>query len=114
MAERVLPYPEALAEVLAAAASLSSTNAGQTRLQRLPLLAALGCTLAEPVRADRDQPPFPRSTRDGFAVRSADLPARTPLHVIGLLRAGEQWTGPALETGETIEIMTGAPAPEGR
>ncbi len=31
MAERVLPYPEALAEVLAAAASLSSTNAGQTR-----------------------------------------------------------------------------------
>ncbi len=113
MAERVLPYPEALAEVLAAAASLSSTNAGQTRSERLPLLATLGRTLAEPVRAERDQPPFPRSTRDGFAVRSADLPARTPLHVLGLLRAGEQWTGPALGTGETIEIMTGAPAPEG-
>ncbi len=113
MAERVLPYPEALAEVLAAAASLPSTNAGQPRSERLPLLAGLGRTLAEPVRAERDQPPFPRSTRDGFAVRSADLTAATPLRVIGLLRAGEQWTGPTLRAAETIEIMTGAPAPEG-
>ena len=35
--------------------------------------------LAEPVYADRDQPPFPRSTRDGFACRAADLAAGLPL-----------------------------------
>lgn len=113
MAERVLPYPEALAEVLAAAASLPSGTAPSLRPERLSLLAAQGRTLAEPVRADRDQPPFPRSTRDGYAVRAADLSTGTPLRLIGLLRAGEQWRGPALGTGEALEIMTGAPAPEG-
>jgi molybdopterin molybdotransferase len=68
--------------------------------------------LAEPVRADRDQPPFPRSTRDGFACRAADVAAGLPLTVIGLIRAGE--AGPsAISAGETVEIMTGAPVPEG-
>jgi molybdopterin molybdotransferase len=68
--------------------------------------------LAEPVRADRDQPPFPRSTRDGFACQAADLAAGLPLAVIGLIRAGE--AGPiAISAGETVEIMTGAPVPEG-
>src|SRR4029077_11383898 len=33
---------------------------------------AFGRILAEPVLADRDYPPFDRSTRDGFAVRSDD------------------------------------------
>ena len=42
------------------------------------------------VLADRDIPPFPRSTRDGYAVRSADL-AQLPatLEVIGEIKAGE-------------------------
>ena len=47
--------------------------------ETVSLSESLGRVLAEPVHADRDFPPFPRSTRDGFAVRSADvarLPAR--------------------------------------
>ncbi len=104
-----MPYPEALAEVLAAAAGLNALTA----TDRVPLAAAAGRVLAEAVRAERDQPPFPRSTRDGFAVRAADLAEGAPLRVIGLLRAGEQWRGPALGPGEALEIMTGAPAPEG-
>jgi molybdopterin molybdotransferase len=76
------------------------------------LLDSLGLVLAEPVYADRDQPPFPRSTRDGFACRATDLAAGLPLTVIGLIRAGEM--GPAaVSRGQTIEIMTGAPVPEG-
>src|SRR5215813_13799604 len=39
----------------------------------VPLLQGLGRVLAEPVLADRDFPPFPRATRDGYAVRAADL-----------------------------------------
>jgi molybdopterin molybdotransferase len=73
----------------------------------------LGRVLAAPVVADRDQPPFPRSTRDGFACRAADLATGASLCVIGQLRAGQVWTGPALQPGETIEIMTGAPVPPG-
>lgn len=80
------------------------------------LLAAAGRVLAEEIVADRDLPPFPRSTRDGYAVRSADLakvPAR--LDVIGEVRAGEKpdrITG-TIDSGQTVSIMTGAPAPSG-
>jgi molybdopterin molybdotransferase len=80
------------------------------------LLGAAGRVLAEPVVADRDIPPFPRSTRDGFAVRSGDL-SRLPatLELIGEIRAGENpdllpaQVGPGL----TVSIMTGAPVPTG-
>src|SRR5205807_4904070 len=37
------------------------------------LLQAAGRVLAEGVAADRDIPPFPRATRDGFAIRAADM-----------------------------------------
>ena len=84
-----------------------------------PLLECVGRVLAKAVMADRDQPPFNRSTRDGFAVRADDVAVRgsdgagNPLQVVGLLRAGEQWHGAALEARTAIEIMTGAPMPEG-
>ena len=59
--------------------------------ESVDLLAAAGRVLAEPVLADRDIPPFPRSTRDGYAVRSADLteiPAT--FDVIAEIKAGEK------------------------
>src|ERR1700682_5086244 len=60
-------------------------------IERVELLMAAGRVLAEPVLADRDIPPFPRSTRDGYAVRSADL-TKLPatLEIIGEIRAGEE------------------------
>ena len=70
------------------------------------LLDALGMVLAEPVRADRDQPPFPRSTRDGFACRAGDLASGQALNVTGLIRAGEAAARP-VKAGEAVEIMTG-------
>lgn len=80
------------------------------------LLDSAGQVLAEPVIADRNFPPFPRATRDGYAVRAADL-ARLPakLEVIGEIKAG---VAPAdvpvkLETDQAASIMTGAPAPAG-
>jgi len=69
-----------------------------------------GRILAEDIAADRDYPPFNRSVRDGFAVRSSDVPGR--LRVIGEVRAGERFRS-ILQSGETVEIMTGAPVPEG-
>ena len=46
---------------------------------RTILRIALGRVLAENISADRNYPPFNRSTRDGFALRSADAahPARS-------------------------------------
>ena len=66
------------------------------RTESVALLESLDRTLAQPVIADRDQPPFARSTRDGFACRAADLATQTPLTIAGHLRAGESWPGPPL------------------
>lgn len=79
------------------------------------LLDSMGQVLAEPVLADRDSPPFPRATRDGYAVRAADL-ARLPatLHVTGEIKAGAAADAIGkIESGQAAAIMTGAPAPPG-
>ena len=76
------------------------------------LLDTLGRVLAEPILADRDQPPFPRSTRDGFACRAADVAAGLPLEVIGSIRAGDAVVI-EVSAGKAVEIMTGAPVPAG-
>jgi len=106
----ILTYAEAADVIRQHAKTLL---AQKSTAESIPLLASLNRVLAEPVLADRDQPPFPRSTRDGFACRAEDVSSTKPLHVIGQLRAGETWKGSPLEAGQGIEIMTGAPVPSG-
>jgi molybdopterin molybdotransferase len=108
--EIILTYAEAAETVQQHANVLRNQK---PTAEHVPLLAALHRVLAEPVIADRDQPPFPRSTRDGFACRSEEVKAAKPLRIIGQLRAGEAWKGAPLASGEAIEIMTGAPVPAG-
>ena len=103
----VVGFDEALKLVLAQAADLQ-----MPATEVISLLASEDRVLAKPVSADRDQPPFDRSTRDGFAVRAADF-GGDPLKIAGQIRAGEQWRGGALEPHTAIGIMTGAPIPEG-
>ncbi len=79
-------------------------------VESVDIAHAPGRVLAEAVRADRDYPASTRSVRDGFAVRSGDLPAE--LRVTGEVRAGEAVTR-SVGPGEAIEIMTGAPVPAG-
>ena len=66
--------------------------------------------------ADRDLPPFPRSTRDGYAVRSSDL-SKLPgaLEVIAEIKAGARLDEipPSIASGQVASIMTGAPVPDG-
>ncbi|MBB5342563.1 molybdopterin molybdotransferase MoeA [Tunturibacter empetritectus] len=105
-AAAVLGFDEALAKVLQHAAAVPRPSS-----EPLALLNCGSRLLAEPVLADRDQPPFHRSTRDGFALRASDT--ASSLKVVGQVRAGEQWQGGTLEPNAAIEIMTGAPIPEG-
>jgi molybdopterin molybdotransferase len=107
MSERVLPFEQALEEVQTQARSL----VGGRGVEGAELLAGAGRVLAAAVVADRDQPPFDRSTRDGYAVRAGDVGSAR--RVVGSVRAGESWSGAALAEGEAIEIMTGAPVPAG-
>ena len=111
----VLSFEEARRVVQEQASSIrlhTTEAAGAT--EAVDLLSAAGRVLAEPVVADRDVPPFPRSTRDGYAVRSGDL-SQLPatLDVIGEIRAGENLNLlPAhVDPGQAVSIMTGAPVP---
>jgi molybdopterin molybdotransferase len=80
----------------------------------LGLLDAAGRVLAEPIHADRDFPPFPRATRDGFAVRSDDVQnIPTTLDLVGEVRAGADTEVPAIQSGKAVSIMTGAAVPSG-
>ena len=106
----VLSYSDANRVVREHAAPLDRSA---RQRETLALLEAVGRVLAVAIIADRDQPPFSRSTREGFACRSTDVAAGGPLTVIGRIRAGEGWTGPAIDLGQAIEIMTGAPIPAG-
>jgi len=104
-------FDEARGMVEDYAATVPATDA-----EMLPLMDAAGLVLAEDLVADRDFPPFPRSTRDGFALRAEDL-SRVPMRLrcIGEIRAGaaEEQSRVGVKPGEAIEIMTGAPVPEG-
>ena len=78
--------------------------------EEAPLREVAGRVLAEDVAADRDSPALARSVRDGYAVRSIDLPGQ--LEIIGEVRAGERFPG-VVGAGQAVEIMTGAPIPTG-
>jgi len=83
-----------------------------TAAEPAPLAESLGRTLRRDVVADRDQPPFDRSTRDGFAVRSADGAAGAR-KVCGNIAAGAPASGVSLGPGEAVRIATGASLPDG-
>jgi molybdopterin molybdotransferase len=111
MSSALPSYDQAAALVAACAAQLGRLRpAVRTRVE---LGQAAGRVLAQPLSADRDQPPFARSTRDGFACRAAEASTHMPLTIAGSARAGEAPAGP-LPPGAAWEIMTGAPVPRRR
>lgn len=86
------------------------TYAPHPETEEVALTESHGRVLATDLAADRDYPALARSLRDGFAVHASDVPGT--LKIIGELRAGEgQASG--IPTGHALEIMTGAPVPEG-
>lgn len=81
-----------------------------TGVEDVPLLQASGRVLARDVSARRDQPPFPASSMDGYAVVRAAPGDR--LTVIGESAAGHRFSG-SVGDGQAVRIFTGAPVPPG-
>lgn len=102
----LISVEDALSRVLASVGKPLET-------EHAPLTSCAGRTLAEDLTARRDQPPFPASAMDGYAVRSADC-AHVPatLKVIGTSAAGARFTG-IVGPKEAVRIFTGAPVPDG-
>ncbi len=81
--------------------------------ETVPLLAALGRVLAEPIVAQDSLPPFANSSMDGYALRAADVARATVdqpvvLQVIADIAAGNV-PDVTLTAGTAARIMTGAP-----
>lgn len=85
--------------------------------EQVPLGEVLGRTLAAPLVAPVDQPPWDNSAMDGFAARSADILGASEAQPIRLSVvdsiAASQFPSRGLGRGEASRIMTGAPVPAG-
>ncbi|GAA5484051.1 molybdopterin molybdotransferase MoeA [Haloferula sargassicola] len=97
--DRLISTAEADALITAAVPAVTA--------ERVPLAEALGRTLAAPILADRDLPPYPRSMMDGIAFHSSSA---QPLAIQGLHAAGDPPPAP-LQPNHAWEIMTGASVP---
>lgn len=98
----MIPFDEAIA--------LLAGVAGPLGTERVPLAAADGRVLAEPVVAQVRSPPADVSAMDGYAV--GELAGPTTLKVIGEAFAGAGFGG-TIGPGEAVRIFTGAPLPAG-
>jgi len=82
-------------------------------LESVKLDRAPGRYLGEAICADREAPPFDRATMDGIAIRFNDWASgRRDFSIAGIQAAGQpEMDAPA--AGACVEIMTGAPVPDG-
>ena len=99
----MISVEEALARCLALAAPLPS--------EIVPLMQAAGRWMCAPAVARRDQPPFPASAMDGYAVQGNPGPDDN-FQVIGEAGAGHAFDG-NVGPGQAVRIFTGAPVPPG-
>ena len=83
----------------------------------ISLWDAVNRVLAEDIYAGHDQPPFPRSPLDGYALQSSDIKGASKEHPVTLTVIDEVDAGYVsrayVEEGTAVRIMTGAPIPDG-
>lgn len=108
-----LTVKQATALLLERIGSIEET--GET--EEVELWDAVGRVLAQDIIAVHNQPPFPRSPLDGYAVRSEDIKGANKEHpvtlkVIDEVTAGHV-SGKCVTEKTAIRIMTGAPIPDG-
>ncbi len=91
---------------------------GPRRVTRPPA-DAVGLVLAREVRAATPLPPFTNSAMDGWAVVASDVARASGDNPVVLDGVGAAHAGPtpdeppAVSSGRTVAVMTGAPLPDG-
>lgn len=104
-----IPLEEAVERIYEAVKPLAETECD--------LEAADGTILSESYQAQYDQPPFPRSPLDGYALRGEETKGASREHpvvfpVVDQLCAGDR-SNICVNPGQAVRIMTGAMIPEG-
>ena len=105
----MLELEQAREQILAAITPLSP--------ERIPLRAALGRVVVEPIFSPVDLPVFDNSAMDGYAVRAPDVSSASPeapavLQLRGQIAAGEISPTP-LQPKTCVRIFTGSCLPSG-
>src|SRR3972149_7473671 len=85
-----------------------------TGVETLPVRAALGRVLAEPIVSPINVPSHDNSAMDGYAVRADNLASHAPVTLleIGVALAGKEFRG-EVGSGQCVRVMTGAVMPAG-
>ncbi|MEM8730548.1 MAG: gephyrin-like molybdotransferase Glp [Pseudomonadota bacterium] len=81
-------------------------------VETVDLQDAGGRVLGQTVASTRDQPPFPASAMDGYAVKGVEVMRDAQFQMIGESTAGHRFDG-TVGPGQAVRIFTGAPVPEG-
>ena len=81
------------------------------------LLSSINMVLAEDIYSKDNLPPFNKSSKDGYAIKSKDTYNCSEknickLKIKGIIKAGD-FLSDTLKNGEAYKIMTGAPVPSG-
>ncbi|WP_405398109.1 molybdopterin molybdotransferase MoeA [Maribacter sp. Asnod2-G09] len=100
----MITFKEAYQKVLAHPLDLGTEN--------VSLLNSLNRILAEDIYADRDFPPFDRATKDGIAIQYSTLVNNGHLFTIEGEAAAGVVQQVLADTGNCLEVMTGAVVPE--
>jgi len=100
----MIPFKEAMDLVLG-----STTDFGE---EKVSFNDAAGKILAEPIVADRDFPPFNRSTKDGIAINYAAIEKGTLGFLIEGISSAGSMQNHLVNTNACVEIMTGAVVPK--
>ncbi|MDR3332294.1 MAG: molybdopterin molybdotransferase MoeA [Synergistaceae bacterium] len=99
------------------AVELICSGVGTLASERVRTPVARGRILAEDVAAGMDQPPFPRSPVDGYAVISSDTAGASADNPVSLKVVDRIYCGSAaitaIHSGSSALIMTGGMLPEG-
>src|ERR1700758_1812848 len=82
-------------------------SVAEVGVQNVALSEASARVLAADILADRDYPPFDRSTRDGYGVRAVEVFDGVVLQCVGEIKAGDV-PSVAIAEGQCLHIMTGA------
>jgi len=82
------------------------------RAETVPLAEAAGRVMVRAAFALRDQPPFPSSAMDGYAVHGDAAHPGAGFKVIGEAAAGHRFKG-TVQATDAVRIFTGAPVPLG-
>ncbi|MCL1828965.1 MAG: molybdopterin molybdotransferase MoeA [Oscillospiraceae bacterium] len=99
------------------AQELTLAHAKATGAEKVALREALGRVLFEDLIPDKDQPPFPRSPLDGYALSAEDTKGASRANPVALKVTGSVFAGDradiSVKPGSAVRVMTGGMLPDG-